>query len=159
MLAGIASEPVNGQAWEMRLLEEDVERKIGSYTDNLYPVRHGEKTVYDHVEVQTKVERAFACACDDDERVRFFVKLPKTFTVDTPIGTQNPDRAISVTNDPERLYLVSETKGSTDEGSLRSSEKRKIDCARKHFQALDVDYEVASSLRDALRFARPAQSR
>ncbi len=103
------------------------------------------------------VEQDFARDCDANERVRFFVKLPKTFTVDTPIGTYDPDWAISVTDDPERLYLVSETKGSTDTESLRGSERKKIDCARAHFRSLAVDYEVTTTLRDALRHARGAK--
>ncbi|MDQ3513819.1 MAG: hypothetical protein M3462_09185 [Chloroflexota bacterium] len=102
------------------------------------------------------VEQDFARDCDANERVRFFVKLPKTFTVDTPIGTYNPGWAIAVTDDPERLYLVSETKGTVDKDALRGSEERKIACAIAHLRALGVGYGVATTLTEVLRHARAA---
>jgi len=43
----------------------------------------------------------------------------------------------------ERLYFVLETKGSTRSLDLRGQESIKIECGRRHFEALGtVDYAV-----------------
>ncbi|MDP9359556.1 MAG: DEAD/DEAH box helicase family protein [Chloroflexota bacterium] len=156
MLAGIQYELLAGQTWEMRTLEKEAERSLERYLTNLYHVQHPEKTIYDYVEYQSKVEEQFARDCDNNDRVRFFVKLPSWFTVDTPLGPYNPDWAVSITDDPEKLYLVSETKGSLDPDALRGREQKKIDCARKHFQTLHVGYQAATSLSDTIRGLRPS---
>ena len=43
------------------------------------------------------------------------------------------------------MYFVVETKGSTDYLGLRPTEQAKIDCGRKHFEAIgeNVGLEVA----------------
>ncbi len=84
-------------------------------------------------------------------RSKFFVKLPAWFKVPTPVGEYNPDWAIvweerdpygSITSDP-LLYLVRETKGTTDLDRLpHPDEKPKLLCGKKHFRdALGVDYD------------------
>jgi type III restriction enzyme len=41
------------------------------------------------------------------------------------------------------LYLVRETKGSTQPEDLRDTEKQKVRCGERHFKdALGVDYKV-----------------
>jgi len=47
-----------------------------------------------------------------------------------------------------KLYLVRETKGSLDAAERRETENIKIDCATKHFSAIDVDYDVVTSMDD-----------
>jgi type III restriction enzyme len=73
------------------------------------------------------------------------VKLPSWFTIDTPIGSYNPDWTF-VTESEEKLYFVRETKGTLDSEERRSKENQKIECGRKHFATLDVDYDVVTSL-------------
>ncbi len=73
------------------------------------------------------------------------MKLPAWFTVDTPLGPYNPDWAI-VFEDTQRVYLVRETKGTLDDDKRRHEENVKIECARRHFEAIDVDYAVATSV-------------
>lgn len=72
----------------------------------------------------------------------------------TPIGEYNPDWAIVVEprdahGEPtgeQMLYLVRETKGTTNLDDLRPDEKRKILCGKRHFKdALSVDYKVVTS--------------
>ena len=72
----------------------------------------------------------------------------------TPIGNYNPDWAIvkedrDAHGEPtgkEKLYLVRETKSTTDSEKLRHYEEWKIDCGRRHFRdALNVDYKVVTS--------------
>ncbi len=84
-----------------------------------------------------------------------YVKLPAFFTVPTPIGNYNPDWAlvkedIDAHGEPtgkENLYLLRETKSTTDSGELRLREEWKISCSMRHFRdALGVDYEVLTSV-------------
>ena len=43
----------------------------------------------------------------------------------------------------DELYLVRETKGTEDLDKLwHSSERRKIECAKKHYKAIHVRYRV-----------------
>lgn len=149
MVAGIQYEPVPGLSWEMHRLEPEASEEIERYAARLYNVQSGDKTLYDHVEVESEVERRFAKGLDDNQHVRFFMKLPAWFTVDTPIGPYNPDWAI-VFGDSERVYLVRETKGSIDPEEIRGREETKIRCAKRHFAAIDVDYAVTSSVEDMI---------
>ena len=82
-------------------------------------------------------ENNFAQDCSDDERVRFFFKLPSRFKIPTPLGNYNPDWAVVFEGDA-RVYFVAETKSSTVEQERRQAENLKIACGRKHF-ALSKD--------------------
>ena len=110
-----------------------------------------EKSIYDHVIYDSKVERDFADALEAMDEVKLFVKLPDWFIVPTPIGDYNPDWAVvfhvqdQFGEEREKLYLVRETKGSVDPANLRGAEKMKIECAERHFGVVDVDYDVVSS--------------
>ncbi|GAB1717962.1 MAG: hypothetical protein NTAFB05_30040 [Nitrobacter sp.] len=76
------------------------------------------------------------------------MKLPDWFSVPTPIGSYNPDWAIvmDMGEGQDWLYLVRETKGSTDLNKLRLDEARKIKCGEKHFiDTLGVNYSVVTS--------------
>jgi type III restriction enzyme len=46
---------------------------------------------------------------------------------------------------------VRETKGTLDEEGLRGAERMKIDCGRRHFEAIGVDYGVTTSVEDLRR--------
>ena len=81
----------------------------------------------------SSVESKFAQDCSDDERVRFFFKLPSRFKIPTPLGTYNPDWAVVFEGDA-RVYFVAETKSSTVEKDRRHEENLKIACGRKHFE-------------------------
>ena len=149
MVDGIRYEPVPGLHWEMHRLEPEASEEIERYAARLYSVQNGSKTLYDHVEIDSEVERRFAKGLDDNQRVRFFMKLPAWFVVDTPIGPYNPDWAI-VFGDLERVYLVRETKGSIDPDEIRGREETKIRCAKQHFAAIGVDYAVTASVEDMI---------
>ena len=96
-----------------------------------------EKSVYDRVCGDSDVERDFARSLDSDPDVKLFFKLPRRFTVETPIGKYNPDWAVYLEVDgAKQLIFVLETKGTAEEGALRPSERAKIACGRMHFKAL-----------------------
>ena len=69
------------------------------------------KSVYERVAYDSEIEREFARGLDEREDIKLFVKLPRWFQVDTPIGSYNPDWAI-LKHDGKALYLVRETKGN-----------------------------------------------
>ena len=105
--------------------------------------------IYDGVNIDSEtIERPFAEALEKDARVKLYVKLPSWFLVPTPIGGYNPDWAIVMdTGDgQDRLYLVRETKPSTNLDDLRPDERRKIKCGEKYFiDALGVNYAVVTT--------------
>ena len=165
-VAGIRYHEINGQRYEMSLLDEEVE----TYLSSVYPPANDalttpiEKTLLQAQalnEDKVAVGEAFACVlsdsdiesqfahdCSVDERVKFYFKLPRTFKIDTPLGTYNPDWAVVFENDT-RVYFVAETKSSTVEGDRRKSENLKIQCGRKHFGlAGDVVFKDVTRLEE-----------
>lgn len=145
MLEGIKYEKVAGASWEQSRIEQDAEEGIVRYLSNLYEVQNREKSLFDAIEYESEVEKQFARDLDHNENVKLFVKLPSWFTIDTPIGSYNPDWAF-VTEREEKLYFVRETKGTLDSEERRTKENQKIACGRKHFKTLGVDYDVVTSL-------------
>lgn len=97
------------------------------------------------VECDSEVERQFAKDLDDNENVKLFVKLPRWFRIDTPVGPYNPDWAF-VTEREERLYFVRETKSTSDDEARRIQENQKTACGKRHFEALGVDFDVVTGL-------------
>ena len=99
------------------------------------------KTVYDYVAVDSEVKREFMRSLEDNADVKFYIKLPSWFKIDTSVGKYNPDWAVVFDGD-ERIYFVAETKGPDDinDNHLSSNEWGKITAARQHFAAIDVPY-------------------
>ena len=126
------------------------ETSIQSWSQYLEPSLQG---VYDHVVVDSEVERHFVQDLDLREDVKLYVKLPGWFKVPSPLGSYNPDWAVVMEQrdeygqptGQEDLYLVRETKSTTDEAELGEKERAKVQCGRAHFEgALAVDYRVVS---------------
>ncbi len=141
MIDGIKYERVAGEEYSMRLFEE---KEVIGYLNNRLAVN---KSVYDAVVYDSEVEREFAEKLDKREDVKLFVKLPDWFKIETPLGTYNPDWAI-LKDDDTVLYLVRETKGTKDFEKLRNIEAEKIRCGRRHFEAIDVDFDVVTSAKE-----------
>jgi len=147
VIDGIKYERLEGQVYEMRLFEE---REIEDYLGRLYEVQSSDdRTPYDFVPFDSEVERDVAEKLDSNEAVKFFCKLPSWFVVPTPLGSYNPDWAVMLERE-SKLYLVRETKDTHDRDKRRETENRKIDCGRAHFDALGVDYEVATNITEVL---------
>lgn len=99
-----------------------------------------QNSVYDYVVYDSReVERPFAEALSKrGSNVRMFFKIPSGFKIETPIGTYNPDWAVYYNEDNvKRLHFVLETKGSENSLDLRLAENLKIECGKRHFEALD----------------------
>ena len=101
------------------------------------------------VECDSEVERQFAMDLDHNENVKLFVKLPRWFRIDTPIGPYNPDWAF-VTEREECLYFVRETKSTLDSEARRTQENQKTACGKRHFEALEVDFDVVTRLSEVV---------
>jgi type III restriction enzyme len=138
MIDGIKYEKLAGEEYSMRLFEE---QEIVSYLNNRLEVK---KSIYDAVVYDSEIEREFAEALDKREDIKLFVKLPDWFKVETPLGTYNPDWAV-LKHDDTVLYLVRETKATKNFEKLRNNEAEKIRCGRKHFDALEVNFDVVTS--------------
>ena len=142
MVDGIRYERIDGQSYEMQLFENE---EIESYLSRLLPVEH---SIHDAIEYDSEVERKFAAALDENEDVRLFVKLPRWFLVKTPLGDYRPDWAIVRERDG-KVYLVVETKGTTDLKALPDAEALRIKCGKRHFEeCLKVSYKLATTLGD-----------
>lgn len=106
------------------------------------------KSIYERVIFDSTIERNFALAMDKRPDVLLFVKLPRWYKIDTPVGKYNPDWAIALMGG-EIVYIVRETKGTTNLDKLPfEMEKTKVLSGAAHFQELGVDYEVVKSAGD-----------
>lgn len=143
MIDGIKYEKltVGDTEWVMELFKEEELKQF--FEDSL----EVNKSIYDQIIYDSDIEKRFAEALDKREDIKLFVKLPRFFKIDTPIGTYNPDWAI-VKHDEDTVYLVRETKSTKNYEKLRNSEAEKIRCGRKHFEALAADFDVVTSSRD-----------
>lgn len=109
--------------------------------------------IYDYVVTDSKIERNFVTELDTSTEVVVYAKLPRGFFIPTPVGTYNPDWAISFKEGTVRhVYFVAETKGTMSTMELKKIEEIKIDCARKFFDEINrkikpknVKYDVVKS--------------
>ena len=120
----------------------------GSLSENILKVK---RHVYDYLKTDSKTERTFATDLESGE-VLVYAKLPNDFKIPTPVGNYNPDWAIVFDTDTFKyVYFIAETKGSMETLQLKEIEKRKIDYAKKHFEALghaDIKYDVITTYQD-----------
>jgi type III restriction enzyme len=152
-ISGIQYEKIAGQAYEMKLFEA---AEIEQYVENIIAVKKKSKTLYNFIAIDSlnKPEKKFAKDCDSRDDILFYVKLPKTFQIKTPIGPYNPDWAVIKKEDDDetKIYFVAETKdpkAAIDKILFRDSEKMKIACAEKHFEVIDnVHYQVVGAVSD-----------
>ncbi|MBL7054798.1 DEAD/DEAH box helicase family protein [Candidatus Woesearchaeota archaeon] len=120
----------------------------GSLSKNIIKVK---RHIYDYLKTDSDTERAFATDLESGE-ILVYAKLPNDFKIPTPVGNYNPDWAIVFdTTDVKYIYFIAETKGSMESLQLKEIEKRKINYAKKHFDALghaDIKYDVITTYQD-----------
>ena len=86
-----------------------------------------ERHIYDYVITDSKTERSFVQELDTSSEVVVYAKLPRGFSIATPIGNYNPDWAISFKEGTvKHIYFVAETKGSMSSMELRGRERKKL---------------------------------
>ena len=120
-----------------------------------------DKSIFKKVVYDSNIEATFAGKLERNTAVKVYAKLPGWFTVQTPLGSYNPDWAVLVEFEAgEKLYLVVETKGGLFPQAIRPIEIAKIDCGKAHFEALKVgespaQFEVATDLDELLAAIGP----
>jgi type III restriction enzyme len=147
MIDGIKYQKIGHQEYEMRRFDID---DLEIYTDALaFAVKDQNKTIYENfIPLDSTVEENFARECEEREDVEFFFKLPRWFTIDTPLGTYRPDWALIFKNE-KKIYFVAETKGTIDMHDLRPDEEMKVKCGQAHFKEFDnVEYRLVKSVSD-----------
>jgi type III restriction enzyme len=114
--------------------------------------------IYDYVFTDSKVEREFAAELDTSTEVKVYAKLPRGFSIPTPVGDYNPDWAIAFEAGKVRhIYFIAETKGSMSSLELREIETARITCAKKFFAKItsnEVKYDVVSSYEKLLELVK-----
>lgn len=146
---GVTYERVEGLDYKQHLFDKDDAEEITAYASRLYQVQNKNKALHDFIEWESEPERSFAEALDAREEVKLFFKLPRWFQIPTPVGSYNPDWAI-VAGDPDKVYLVRETKSTLEKGKRRDSENQKIKFGKLHFKALSTDPADAVDFRDCV---------
>lgn len=109
-----------------------------------------EWSLYDQVQIDSDIERKFVQHKLNDpaeaDKIVCYFKFPNQFKVSIPkiIGNYNPDWGIIRWDENKKLKLelVRETKGNVNPNLLQyPNEKRKIDCATKHFDLTGINYK------------------
>lgn len=100
------------------------------------PERGLKKTLFDKIPTQSQEERKFAESLVNEEKIKYFFKLPNWFKIPTPFGNYNPDWAIlAEINGMEKLYFVIDTKTTEEKGTLRNNEQTKLNAGAQAFKA------------------------
>ena len=104
------------------------------------------KGIYQYVRCDSEVERVFAQSLENTDNVAVYAKLPLDYFINTPLGHYTPDWAVAYIDGEDHikkiLFFVIETKGSVGMLNLRELEDSKIECARKHFAAVNDKLKV-----------------
>lgn len=137
--------------YEMRRFEADDLMEV--FASNVKAIEKQKKTLFSHIVIDSNSspERLFAQACEDNDDVLFYIKLPRWFQIETPVGPYNPDWALAYRND-KTLYFIAETKktGNGDHVQLdllRPIEDLRIECGKRHFKNFEeVRFRVVTSL-------------
>ena len=143
---GVQYEKVSGYVYELRELQADGAEERDLFMDRVYEAKSfaDGKTDFNYIQIDSEgaeaPERIFAEKLDSRDDVKFFMKLPSQFKIDTPVGPYNPDWAIIKQDEDgaDRIYMIRETKSTIDETKLRPSEAAKIKAAREHFKLLGL---------------------
>ncbi len=110
------------------------------------PERGFRKTLFKKIIMQSHEEESFAQSLVNEEKIKYFLKLPPWFKIPTPFGNYNPDWAILAESDSrQRLYFVVDTKTTTEMNELRNKEQLRIIAGRRAYEASgfeDVHFEA-----------------
>lgn len=105
--------------------------------------------IYDYVFTDSKIETEFVKELDTSSEVVVYAKLPRGFSIPTPVGSYNPDWAISFKEGTvKHVCFIAETKGTMSSLQLKEIENVKIKCAKKFFNKITSDqvkYDVVNS--------------
>ncbi|MDT2823471.1 type III restriction-modification system endonuclease [Vagococcus lutrae] len=105
--------------------------------------KHIQPYVFTDGLAEKSVERRFAEDLDGAEEVAVYAKLPRGFSIPTPVGNYSPDWAIAFNaGTVKHIFFIAETKGTMESLQLRPIEKAKISCAKKLFNQISTENVV-----------------
>lgn len=117
-----------------------VDKSSQSFDKAFKAQKHIQDYVFTDGIAEKSVERRFAENLDSAAEVCVYAKLPKGFTIPTPLGHYSPDWAIAFNEGTvKHIYFIAETKGSMSSMDLRPIEKAKIDCAKVLFNKINTN--------------------
>lgn len=145
MLRSLSYQPT-GESLPLAALESIIE--------TYFPIEPTpQRGVYDAVPFQSAPERSFTQAAEHDNEVVCFLKLPDFYEIPTPVGLfYRPDfglvlkRKNLTTQAENEYYFVIEVKSTNnidDTKALTETERMKIKCALKHFEALGIEARLS----------------
>jgi len=146
---GVQYEKISGYVYELRELQADGAEARDLFMDRVYETKSfaDGKTDSNYIQIDSDgaeaPERVFAEKLDSREDVKFFMKLPDKFKIETPVGPYNPDWAIIKKDEDgtDRIFMIRETKSTLDESKRRPIENAKIKAATEHFKQLGIGSE------------------
>lgn len=116
--------------------------------------KHIQPYVFTDGSADQSVEKRFAEDLESAEAVMVYAKLPRGFSIPTPVGNYSPDWAIAFKKGTvKHIFFVAETKGTMESLELRPIERAKISCASRLFNELsteDVVYHDVDSYQSLL---------
>ena len=144
IIEGIQYERLQDSFYEMSRFKKE-QNKMEFIDDKIIPTK---KSVYDYIYYESGVEKKFAEALENMQNIKYFIKLPSWFKVQTPVGDYNPDWAIFKKNGAI-VYMIRETKSTLRSLGLRGLEKAKIKCGKAHFTSIGIDYKECTDIETA----------
>ncbi|MEK3575482.1 DEAD/DEAH box helicase family protein [Lactobacillus crispatus] len=128
---------LNGEKWSKTDLKPFDAAKNTLW---LVPDKGLKKTLFDKIAVNSDEERKFANQLVNEDKIKYFLKLPHWFKVPTPFGNYNPDWAILAEKDgSQRLYFIAETKSTLDRTKLRNDENARINAGQRAYEAQGLE--------------------
>lgn len=130
------------------------EQKRTSFDKAYRAKKHIRDYVFTDGIAEKSTERKFAEALDNAKEVCAYAKLPRKFSIPTPVGDYTPEWAIAFyEGSVKHMFFLAETKGTMESLALRPIEQAKIACARKLFNEMsaeDVVYHDVDSYQSLL---------
>lgn len=138
LVDGVKYKRIDDDMWCQELFEN---KELQGYLNS--NLLESDKSPYNYVIYDSIVEREMAKRLESSDNVKVYAKLPSWFKIDTPLGPYNPDWVLVWEDDNgQKLYFVVETKGGLFDDAIKDTEKKKIECGKKHFQAIDTGIKM-----------------
>ena len=163
-------ELINNEKGNMVIDHITYDKTSGAYDSDIFTAEKSsqsfdkafkaEKAIQDYVFTDgyatdgQSTERKFVSDLDTADEVVVYAKLPKGFSIPTPVGNYSPDWAIAFNeNSVKHIFFIAETKGTMNSLQLKKVEEIKINCARKLFNNIStskVRYDAVDSYQNLL---------
>lgn len=117
-----------------------VEKGSNDFTKAFRAHKHIQDYVFTDGIADKSVERLFAEDLERAEEVCVYAKLPKGFSIPTPVGNYSPDWTIAFNKGTvKHIFFIAETKGTMESLNLRPIEQAKISCAKRLFNEISTN--------------------